>query len=269
MLESDPKNYLTYFKRSTVYQAMGRYKSALEDLNESLNLNPNFLPARLQKAIVLYRQGNLDEAHIDFELILRIDPHNSEAFQYYSHIETFREQFYDAQQLIESQDWYNAIGVLNHLVQEFYWSYKLKEMRAHAFEQIGDVMNAVSDIRSLTRMRSDNTDGFYKLSKLHYIIGEPDESLAAIRECLKLDPDHKECHNHYKKVKKLANLYKNAIESSNQNDYATCADKIHSALKVETETPKIILLLKSKLCHCLGKVIILKQKFFFFILVVL
>lgn len=253
-VESDPKNYLTYFKRSTVYQAMGRYKSALDDLTESLNLNPEFLPARLQKAIVLYRQGNLDEAHIDFEHILRVDPYHAEANQYYSQIEALRQNMYAAQDMIDSHNWPEAADILSTLIQELYWSYKLKEMRAFAFEQMGDIVSAINDLRTLTRMKSDNTDGFYKLSKLHYSLGEPEESLNAIRECLKLDPDHKKCHDHYKKVKKLANLVKSASDYAAKNEYGDCVEKSKSALKLESSDPKMVFLIKSKMCHCLNKV---------------
>ncbi|XP_017483875.1 PREDICTED: dnaJ homolog subfamily C member 3-like [Rhagoletis zephyria] len=252
-VESDPKNYLTYFKRSTVYQAMGRYKSALDDLTESLNLNPDFSPARLQKAIVLYRQGNLDEAHIDFEHILRADPYHAEANQYYAQIETLRQNMYAAQDMIDSHNWPEAVDILSTLVQELYWSYKLKEMRAFAFEQMGDIVSAINDLRTLTRMKSDNTDGFYKLSKLHYSLGEPEESLNAIRECLKLDPDHKKCHDHYKKVKKLANLVKSASDYAAKNEFGDCVEKSTSALKVESSDPKMVFLIKSKMCHCLNK----------------
>lgn len=236
---------------------MGRYKSALEDLTESLNLNPDFLPARFQKAVVLYRQGSLDEAHIEFEYVQRFDPHNVEVIQYLNQIETFRDHFLFAQQLMDSHQWQDAITYLNGLVQEFYWSYRLKEMRAHAFEQVGDVIGAINDLRALTRMKSDNTEGYYQLSKLHYLMGEPDESLSAIRECLKLDPDHKLCHNHYKKVKKLANFYKKAAESSENNEFDICVEKLHSALKIENDeqnSARMVLLLKTKLCHCLNKV---------------
>lgn len=40
--EGDPKNYLTYFKRGTVYLAMGKAKFAILDLNKVLELKPDF-----------------------------------------------------------------------------------------------------------------------------------------------------------------------------------------------------------------------------------
>mgnify|MGYP002714212656 FL=1 len=253
-IENDPDNYLTYFKRSTVYQAMGRYRSALDDLNECLKLNPDFVPARLQKAVVLYRQGNLDQAQQEFEYIIHVDPHHPDAHHYYEQIEHLKSDKYLAEHLVEIGKCSEAIPLLNKLSQELYWSYELREMRAHCFENIGDIINAINDLRALTKMKSDNTDGFLKLSKLHYQIGEPEESLNAIRECLKLDPDHKQCHQHYKKVKKLANLYKSGIEFASKHDHQGCIDKLQAALELENQMPNLVHLFKSKLCHCLNLV---------------
>ncbi|XP_046911997.2 dnaJ homolog subfamily C member P58IPK [Dermatophagoides farinae] len=251
-VENDPDNYLTYFKRSTVYQAMGRYRSALDDLNECLKLNPDFVPARLQKAVVLYRQGNLDQAQQEFEYIIHVDPHHPDAHHYYEQIEHLKSDKYLAEHLVEIGKCSEAIPLLNKLSQELYWSYELREMRAHCFENIGDIINAINDLRALTKMKSDNTDGFLKLSKLHYQIGEPEESLNAIRECLKLDPDHKQCHQHYKKVKKLANLYKSGTEFASKHDHQGCIDKLQAALELENQMPNLVHLFKSKLCHCLN-----------------
>lgn len=40
--EGDPRNYLTFFKRATVYLALGKAKFALADLEKVLELKPDF-----------------------------------------------------------------------------------------------------------------------------------------------------------------------------------------------------------------------------------
>ena len=40
--DGDPDNFLTYFKRATVFLAMGRSKSALPDLDRVLEIRPDF-----------------------------------------------------------------------------------------------------------------------------------------------------------------------------------------------------------------------------------
>ena len=42
----DPFNYLSYFKRATVYLAIGRAKSALPDLDKVIELKPDFRQVR-------------------------------------------------------------------------------------------------------------------------------------------------------------------------------------------------------------------------------
>ena len=79
---------------------------------------------------------------------------------------------------------------------------------------------------------NDNTEAFYKMSRLYFELGEEEDSLRLtltselladvtvlvsvchsllhdllpnreIRECLKLDPDHRECFPHYKVCKSI------------------------------------------------------------------
>lgn len=41
-LDGDPKNYMAYYRRATVYFAMGKSKSALPDLSKVIELKPDF-----------------------------------------------------------------------------------------------------------------------------------------------------------------------------------------------------------------------------------
>jgi DnaJ family protein C protein 3 len=126
-------------------------------------------------------------------------------------------------------------------------------MRATAYESSGDLMSAISDLRVTTKMKSDDTAGILKLSLLQYKLGEAEESLVTIRECLKLDQDHKDCFAHYKMIKRLALLMSKINDLTKTDAYAECVDKANSVLKLETN-PAIIRSVKSKKCHCLNKV---------------
>ncbi|XP_076324842.1 dnaJ homolog subfamily C member P58IPK isoform X1 [Tachypleus tridentatus] len=252
-VEGDPSNYLTYFKRATVYLALGKSKAALEDLNKVIELKSDFLAARLQRGNILLKQGRLEEAHIDYEWVLRLDPLNEEAQRAYRDLEPVKHDLELAYILIEDRDYIAAIDVLTRLLQVCPWDGKLREMRAGCYEALNDLVNAIGDLRSATKMRSDNTEGYLKLSQLHYKLGEVDESLMVIRECLKLDPDHKQCFIHYKKVKKLAAQLRTMQDSISQNDYTSCVEKANAALKTEPEMLHIVQHIKGRMCHCLNK----------------
>ncbi len=41
-VEADPKNYMAYFRRATVYLGMGKSKAALPDLSKVIELKADF-----------------------------------------------------------------------------------------------------------------------------------------------------------------------------------------------------------------------------------
>lgn len=68
--DGDPSNYLSYYRRATVYLALGRSRPGLQDLDEVIRLKPDFTSARAQRGGVLVKLGRLEEAHIDLENVV-------------------------------------------------------------------------------------------------------------------------------------------------------------------------------------------------------
>lgn len=68
--DGDPSNYLSYYRRATVYLALGRSRTGLQDLDEVIRLKPDFTAARAQRGGVLVKLGRLEEAHIDLENVV-------------------------------------------------------------------------------------------------------------------------------------------------------------------------------------------------------
>lgn len=80
--DADPKNYMSYYKRATVFLALSRSRPALADLDKVIQLKSDFMAARVQRGSVLLKMGRLDEAHIELEKVLSKDPNNEEASRY-------------------------------------------------------------------------------------------------------------------------------------------------------------------------------------------
>ena len=89
-VDADPTNYMSYYKRATVFLALSRARPALADLDKVLQLKKDFVKARTQRANVLLKMGRLDEAHIDAENVLRKEPENEEATRIYAMIEPLK-----------------------------------------------------------------------------------------------------------------------------------------------------------------------------------
>lgn len=71
-----------------------------------------------------------------------------------------------------------------------------------------------------------------------------------VRECLKLDADHKLCLDHYKKVKKLVQQMKGASDLISEQRWTDCISKVDQILKVESKVDVYLLKTSGILCHC-------------------
>lgn len=71
-----------------------------------------------------------------------------------------------------------------------------------------------------------------------------------IRECLKLDPEHKLCFPFYKRIKKVDKLIADAEMHQENKDYENCISSAEKVLKNEKEVAMIIFGANQMLCSC-------------------
>ncbi|XP_077258319.1 dnaJ homolog subfamily C member P58IPK [Temnothorax americanus] len=249
-VEGDPSNYLTYYKRGTVYLALGKAKFALLDLDKVLELKADFTPARLQRGNILLKQAHFDEAESDFRSVLALEPNNRDALNALDRLYPAREEMKLVDKFVYNDDHVAAVQQITRLIEICPWSSYLRERRAESYVALGDFISAISDIRSTTKLLSDNTEGFFKLSTWLYRLGDVDEALKEIRECLKLDPDHKQCFPFYKKIRKIKKLLQDAETALEDKDYDVCIDSANRVLKQESNEPKVQFTAYHYLCRC-------------------
>ncbi|XP_037791582.1 dnaJ homolog subfamily C member 3-like [Penaeus monodon] len=249
-IDGDPTNYLSYYRRATVYLALGRSRPGLQDLDEVIKLKPDFTAARAQRGGVLVKLGRLEEAHIDLEHVLRKDQNHEEANKLYVTIEPLKKEILEAYSSVRTGRYQHAILLLKNIIERCPWDASLRELRVEAYQAVGDVASAIADLRVTTKLIQDNTSGFLKLATLYYQTGDVEQGLNEIRECLKLDPDHKECFTFYKKVKKVNKLVTNAQEFANEKKYEDCTATASKILREEKEYDEVRFLAYDKLCQC-------------------
>uniref|UniRef100_T1P8U1 TPR repeat protein n=1 Tax=Musca domestica TaxID=7370 RepID=T1P8U1_MUSDO len=249
-VEGDPNNYLTLFKRGTVYLAMGKTRFAIQDFSRVLELKPDFTAARYQRGTVYMKSGEYQQAAADFEQVLYEEPHNEHAHEQYSRIEPAEEQWLIVQDLMARGDYRNAIPMLTQLLEISPWCVAFRQTRADAYIELNDLLAAISDLRSVNKLSQDSTEGYYHLALLLYKIGHATSALKEIRECLKFDPEHKDCFPFYKKLRKVEKGISNAEQYRDEKQYQDCIQSAESVLKHEKEEQMIIYEAKRILCTC-------------------
>ncbi|CDW54126.1 DnaJ protein subfamily C [Trichuris trichiura] len=225
-LELDPDNYMTLYRRATAYLANGRAKSAIPDLNRVVELKPDFVAARLQRGNILLKQGDLDAAEKDFQTIIGLATMLKKT------------------SIIVPQKVYLTVSLryrLEIFVIAMPWSARLRLKRAECYERLGVLQKAISDIRSATRLVPDNTKALYKASQFSYMLVFF-STLRGIRECLKIDPDQRECFTFYKKLKRLVKVHDSMLDATENEQWKLCLDGAGQMLKQESEVRNVIML---------------------------
>jgi DnaJ homolog subfamily C member 3 len=157
-VEGDSRNYLTYFKRGTVYLALGKAKLAISDLDRVLELRPDFTAARVQRGTVFLKMGDYSNAEIDLYNAFQEDPHSEEISYLFNRINPAREQIELVHDVIAQGDHQTAVALLTQLLEISPWSAEIRELRANSYLMIGDRLAAVSDFRSVNRLIQDGSD---------------------------------------------------------------------------------------------------------------
>ncbi|XP_055904234.1 dnaJ homolog subfamily C member 3 [Eupeodes corollae] len=250
-VEGDPNNYLTLFKRGTVYLALGKTRFAIQDFAKVLELKPDFTAARLQRGTVFMKSGDYQLAAEDFVHVLREEPYNEVANEHYSRIGPAGEQWTLVVDLMSRGDYRSSITLLTQLLEISPWSTVFRQARADAYIAQNDYLAAISDLRSVNKLTQDSTVGYFRLAELLYRIGHATSALKEIRECLKLDPEHKDCFPFYKKLRKVEKSLSNAEAAKEEKRYADCVTSAESVLNQEKEEDMIIFEAKKLLCGCL------------------
>ncbi|CAK8698345.1 unnamed protein product [Clavelina lepadiformis] len=177
-IDKDDRNYQAYYMRATVYLAMGKARSALPDLHQVVKLQPSFVQARLQRGNLFLKMGKFNEAQTDYEVVLAHEDH-LEATAKVEEIRPLRRNVNHASKLLEAKDFHGAINLLNQVIEvpSCPWNADYREMRALAFEHLGDLRRAISDLKPTTILKLDNTRAFLRMSILWYNLGDVEQSL--------------------------------------------------------------------------------------------
>merc|ERR1712018_436839 len=155
-VDADPSNYMSYYKRATVFLALSRSRPALADLDKVIQLKNDFMAARIQRGSVLIKMGRLDEAHIELEKVLAKDPKNEEATKMYVTIEPLQKSLREIDDLMSYKNYQPALDRLTEIVEHIPWDPLIREIRADAYLGVGNTMNAISEMRAMTKLTNDN-----------------------------------------------------------------------------------------------------------------
>ena len=227
-VEKNPNNYNGRYRRATCLLALGRTKQALPDLDKVIELQPTFWQAKNQRGNVYLKQGKFDEALKDFTAC---SANSQEARNSITEVKTLKQHFNNAEIYMKRGHYDHALKSLNRIKDKVPWSPDIRRLTADCYEYYHDIENTMNNLKPLIQLSpSTAPETYLRLAKLYYLKAEIQFSLDQIRECLKIDPDHKKCFAFYKTAKKLNKQFEMAKKLSTDEKYDEAINKMDQTI---------------------------------------
>eukprot|EP00038_Savillea_parva_P009078 m.181081 g.181081 ORF g.181081 m.181081 type:complete len:504 (+) comp15164_c0_seq1:130-1641(+) len=243
--EADPKGYMNFYSRATVFLATGRSRLAAKDLETVLENKPEFDQAATRLADIRLKEGSWARAR---ELYTTMK--DTAKLQ---KIDVAEQQAQRAQELYDARDFAAAIDLATQAIETAPSAEPLRMLRAKSYLETGQVGEAVGDVTRATKLTSGNVEAYFLLSRLHFKTGDRAEALKQIRECVKLDGDHKPAFKFYKKLKKLNKVLDKVDDNIKKNRFGEAVKNIERALELEPEEHYYVNEFKTQTCNAYVK----------------
>lgn len=191
--ESDPTSYLNYYKRATAYLSQGKQNAALDDFNAIIDLNPSFAQAYFQKAKVLAKEGDFDDAASAMKKFSKLKPGDTAGSKLSSDISSAKAALKAAEAAAKKKKWDECVEQATRAVHVAPNSKAVRELRVRCETERGDAQAVFADMTRLTSLSPSDTEAHVRLAQLAYYLIDGTSALNELKKCLHSDPDNKAC----------------------------------------------------------------------------
>lgn len=229
----DPDAYLSYFRRATAQQALGRTAAALADLEAARARHPSFAKAYVQEAKLLRREGEYARAadvlaalaahapaDADADALKRAVQHDAKLSARLAKLPT------DARHATE------CIAFASELLKDAPNDLAARRHRAACHVAQGALDDAVSDWNRVAALAPSPALQRRLALLSYYVLGTYDSQmqragLAHLKACLHNDPDNRACRQAHKQLRRISK----ALGKAHQFADARSWTAVVSALK--------------------------------------
>ncbi|KAJ1963070.1 hypothetical protein IWQ62_003330, partial [Dispira parvispora] len=227
-LNVDPDNYMTYFYRAAAYLRERRTTAALVDLDQALKRKQDFEPALRQRAKLLNKRGAFKAARDDWETLEAMGGQVQEtAQQGLDKVNQAERAYQQAQQARDDQKYAECVQFATAALKTASEMVNLYQLRGDCQRSARDIHQAVADYGRAIRLDPTQLDIQLQVAQLRfYVLNQQDEALAAVKECLRSDPEHKPCSKAFKRFKKIKKAVKEIETDASKKKFNTAAKKL-------------------------------------------
>lgn len=175
---------LDWWKKAIDMWADGKYTDpgkAIEYLNESIRLKPDFTAAYESRGLYYFSQGQYQDAIKDYNEAIRMEPNDT----FLAHLYGFRGFAYCG--LVQHQ---RAIKDFDEAIRLKPSDDNLYSIRGDAYAYLGQYQQAIKDYDKAIHLKPDNAVVYYERGFAYHNLGQYQQAIADYNEAILLKPDH-------------------------------------------------------------------------------
>lgn len=183
------KNPNSFAKRAYAYMMLGNYGAAINDANQTLNLQGNYLKAFFIRGICRYETGDYKKAKQDLDIFLSEDRTNAIAFNYMAALAFMDQDFKGA------LDHYNQVFKLDPNYPDIHTN---RGMMRH-YNQ--DFKGAVQDYDEELKLRPGNATAYNNRGAAKMMLKDFAAAMGDLNKALELDPKYADAYDNRARIK--------------------------------------------------------------------
>jgi len=232
-IELAPTVATYYGNRSAAFMMLGTYDKALEDAQNAIRIDENFLKGYYRAAKCHLVMGSIGNATNYLQKVLEKDPKNKDAQNDLRTTRMIQEFESSAFQAHDKEDYRKVVFCMNHILEACPACILYKVMRAEAYCLLGKYSDALSDVQNILRNDSINSDALYVKGLCLYYQDFVDKAYQHFNQVLRRDPDHKKARVALKKARHLQSKKQEGNECFSSGKYQEAFDIYSEALMID------------------------------------
>ncbi|SGZ27612.1 BQ5605_C026g10141 [Microbotryum silenes-dioicae] len=215
LLERDPNDVATLYKRATVRYALGQWSRAKEGFYDVLERNDAFDEARVKLGHAMTKLGEYSGAREQVSKLAARQAHAQEAAQLLREVNLGSSALEQAKKASKARQWTQCVNSATTALQISPNSEELRLLRSHCYLHMNEFDSSVGDLSRAATLTSALPDWLMlRWSLVSAFLLDPSlgsgaarelngEGLTAVKKCLNADPDSKACRKVFKLLKKM------------------------------------------------------------------
>jgi len=207
----NPMDPTYYGNRAACYLAMHQLEKCVDDSNDAINLDPNFVKGWVRKGRALYYLGRFKEAKQSLQKARDLDSNDSTVRQDLNMIDHVEKTYQEAENYYNAKDYARALEYYKKALQSCPDLAPAKIKAIETLSKTGDTKTAIELCNRYGPELSHNVEFLYVKGLALCSHGQTDSGKRVWVEALKLDPDNTKCRN----AIKIVNRQEEAKEKGN------------------------------------------------------